>query len=238
MERRELLSEGNVKQVYATDDKEMVIIHYKDTIGAFNNIKRATIKDKGILNNNISAFIYEYLNAHGIRTEFIRKLNSRDQLCRKVELIPLEFIVRNRIAGSLSARLHIEEGKRTENTIFDLSYKNEEFGDPLINDHHAVALGLVTYEELEKIYEDLRRLNECLKQMFLKAGIELIDFKIEYGHTLSGEIVLADEITPDTCRLWDVQTGYKLDKDRFRHDLGHIMDAYKEVQDRLYAIKE
>ena len=212
-----------------------MIIHYKDDATAGNGEKKGSIKDKGIINNQITALLFTRLEEKGIRTHFKEKLNDRDQLCEKVKIFPLEVIVRNIITGSMSKRLGVKEGTKPENTILEICYKNDEYGDPLINDHHAVALGLATYDELKKIYEITLKINDFLKELFDKEGIILVDFKIEFGKNSKGEILLADEITPDTCRLWDKETGKKLDKDRFRQDLGGIEEAYIEILKRLEA---
>ena len=197
MQQGEMLYEGKAKQVFLTDDPDMILIHYKDAATAFNNIKKATIENKGVLNNRISTLIFEYLNKQGIKTHYVKTLNDRDQLCRRVRIIPLEVIVRNVIAGSMAQRLGIEEGTKPSNVIFDICYKNDELGDPLINDHHAVALGVVTYDELKQIYAMTARINEVLKELFAKMNINLIDFKIEFGRTSDGRSVLADEVSPD-----------------------------------------
>lgn len=233
MKQLEMLYEGKAKQVFRTDDDDRIIIHYKDAATAFNNIKKATIENKGVLNNAISTLIFHRLHDAGIRTHYLETLNDRDQLCRRVTIIPLEVIVRNVIAGSMAQRLGIEEGTKPSNVIFDICYKKDELGDPLINDHHAVALGVVTYEELKSIYTMTARINEVLIDLFRRMNITLVDFKIEFGRTSDGEIVLADEISPDTCRLWDMTTNEKLDKDRFRRDLGHVREAYEEILSRL-----
>ena len=227
MKQLEMLYEGKAKQVFRTDDPEKIIIHYKDAATAFNNIKKATIENKGVLNNAISTLIFKELQKAGIKTHYIETINDRDQICRKVTIIPLEVIVRNIIAGSMAQRLGIEEGTQPSNTIYDICYKKDELGDPLINDHHAVALGAVT-----------SRINEVLRNMFAKMNINLVDFKIEFGRTSDGEIVLADEVSPDTCRLWDMSTNEKLDKDRFRRDLGKVREAYEEILARLQKIVE
>ena len=211
MKQLEMLYEGKAKQVFLTDDEDRIIIHYKDAATAFNNIKKATIENKGVLNNAISTLIFEHLIAAGVKTHYIETLNDRDQLCRRVDIIPLEVIVRNTIAGSMAQRLGIEEGTKPSNVIFDICYKKDELGDPLINDHHAVALGIVTYEELNRIYAMTAKINEVLTDLFKRMNINLVDFKIEFGRTSDGEIVLADEVSPDTCRLWDLTTNEKLD---------------------------
>lgn len=238
MQQLEMLYEGKAKQVFRTDDPELIIMHYKDAATAFNNIKKATIENKGVLNNAISTLIFEQLHKAGVKTHYIKTLNERDQLCRRVSIIPLEVIVRNIIAGSMAQRLGIEEGTKPSNVIYDICYKKDELGDPLINDHHAVALGAATYEELDQIYRMTAKINEVLKGMFAKMNINLVDFKIEFGRTSDGEIVLADEVSPDTCRLWDMTTNEKLDKDRFRRDLGKVREAYEEILARLHKIAE
>ena len=232
-----MLYEGKAKQVYSTDEADKVIIHYKDAATAFNNIKKATIENKGVLNNKISTIVFHYLQAKGIPTHYIETMNERDQLCLKVSIMPLEVIVRNVIAGSMAKRLGIEEGTKAPNTIFEICYKDDSLGDPLINDHHAVALGAATYEELAEIYDLTARINEALIEMFASVNIRLVDFKIEFGKTADGKIVLADEISPDTCRLWDATTNEKLDKDRFRRDMGKVIEAYEEINARLNTIK-
>ncbi|MDE6217912.1 MAG: phosphoribosylaminoimidazolesuccinocarboxamide synthase [Muribaculaceae bacterium] len=233
-----MLYEGKAKQVFATDEADKVIIHYKDDATAFNNLKHATIEKKGHLNNEITTMIFNKLKQAGIPTHHIETLNDRDQLCLKVTIFPLEVIVRNVIAGSMAKRLGIEEGTEAPNTIFEICYKDDALGDPLINDHHAVALGAATYEELDEIYSLTKRINEELQKMFAQIGIRLIDFKIEFGKTADGRIVLADEISPDTCRLWDAETNKKLDKDRFRRDMGDVIEAYEEIDARLNKISE
>lgn len=238
MEQKEMLYEGKAKQVFATDEADKVIIHYKDDATAFNNLKHATIEKKGHLNNEITTMIFNKLKQAGIPTHHIETLNDRDQLCLKVTIFPLEVIVRNVIAGSMDKRLGIEEGTEAPNTIFEICYKDDALGDPLINDHHAVALGAATYEELDEIYSLTKRINEELQKMFAQIGIRLIDFKIEFGKTADGRIVLADEISPDTCRLWDAETNKKLDKDRFRRDMGDVIEAYEEIDARLNKISE
>ena len=228
-----MLYEGKAKQVFATDKPDQVIIHYKDAATAGNGAKKAEIENKGVLNNRITTVIFNRLKEKGIPTHHIETLNDRDQLCRKVDIVPLEVIVRNVIAGSMAKRLGIEEGTPAPNTIFEICYKEDALGDPLINDHHAVALGAATYEELDRIYSLTAQINEVLKEMFASVGIRLIDFKIEFGRTPEGEILLADEISPDTCRLWDAETNEKLDKDRFRRDMGKVIEAYEEIGARL-----
>ena len=233
MKPQELLYEGKSKQLYATEEAERIILHYKDDATAFNNIKHACILNKGVLSNAISTLIFRQLESNGIKTHYLDTLNERDQLCRKVQIIPIEVVVRNVIAGSMARHLGMEEGFEPKNTIYDICYKNDDLGDPLMNDHQAVALGLATYEELAEIYEIAGRINEVLKALFLQINIKLVDFKVEFGKTAEGEIVLADELSPDTCRLWDIETGEKLDHDRFRRDLGGVREAYEEILSRL-----
>ncbi|MBO5189211.1 MAG: phosphoribosylaminoimidazolesuccinocarboxamide synthase [Alistipes sp.] len=236
MKQQELLYEGKSKQIYATDEAERIILHYKDDATAFNNIKRATILNKGVLSNAISTLIFRELERAGVKTHYLETLNDRDQLCRRVSIIPLEVVVRNIIAGSMAQRLGVEEGTEPKNTIFDICFKNDELGDPLMNDHHAVALGLATYEELAEIYAMSAHINRVLQELFSKINIRLVDFKIEFGKTAEGELVLADELSPDTCRLWDATTGEKLDHDRFRRDMGRVREAYEEILMRLEQV--
>lgn len=236
MEKQNMLYEGKAKQVFATDNPDLVVVRYKDDATAFNNQKKGQVDKKGELNNEISTLIFEYLNSKEIPTHFVEKLNDREQLVKKVNIIPLEVIVRNYVAGSMAQRLGIEEGKKSPVTIFDICYKKDELGDPLINDHHAVCLGAATYEELKKMYSLTAEINDLLKDLFDKMNIILVDFKIELGKTSDGKIVLADEISPDTCRLWDKDTMKKLDKDRFRRDLGEVTEAYEEIYKRLKEV--
>ena len=236
MEKKEMLYEGKAKKVYATDKADEVIVYYKDDATAFNGEKKAQIDNKGILNNEITSKIFEMLKANGVKTHFIEKLNEREQLCKKVEIVPLEVIVRNVAAGSMAKRLGLKEGTPLKTTVFEISYKNDELGDPLVNDYHAVAIGATTFEELKVIYDMTAKINDLLKDFFKKLNINLIDFKIEFGR-YNGEIVLADEISPDTCRFWDATTGEKLDKDRFRRDLGNVEGAYVEILNRIKGDK-
>lgn len=231
--RKAFIYEGKAKQVYSTEDPNLVIVYYKDDATAFNAQKRGTVADKGEMNNKISTLIFNYLIEKGIPTHYVETLNEREQLVKKVDIIPLEMVVRNYVAGSMAQRLGLEEGAKSPVTIFDICYKKDELGDPLINDHHAVLLGAATYEELKYMYELTDKINEALKELFLKANLILIDFKIEFGKDAQGNIILADEISPDTCRLWDKDTLKKLDKDRFRRDLGEVSEAYHEVYNRL-----
>jgi len=231
-----MLYEGKAKRVFETEKADEVIIYYKDDATAFNGAKKSQIDHKGILNNSITSAIFEMLHKNGIKTHFIKKLSEREQLCKKVEIVPVEVIVRNVAAGSMAKRLGIEEGTALKTTIFEICYKNDELGDPLINDYHAVAIGLATFDELEQIYAATAKINEVLKEFFLKQNIKLIDFKLEFGR-FNGEIILADEISPDTCRLWDATTNEKLDKDRFRRDMGNVEEAYVEILNRISNVK-
>lgn len=228
-----MLYEGKAKQIYTTDDSQRVIVHYKDDASAYNGIKRAQITNKGILNNKISSIIYALLEKEGVKTHFIERIDDRNQLCLRVEVIPIEVIVRNRAAGSMARRLGLEEGMKPDNVIYEYCYKNDDLDDPIINEHHAVALGLSTYEEMERIHLLAVRINELLIDMFSKIGVTLVDFKIEFGRLSDGSLVLSDELSPDTCRLWDADTQERLDKDRFRRDLGRVGEAYQEILDRL-----
>lgn len=237
MTKRDLIYTGKAKAVYATDKADEVIIHYNDDATAGNGAKHDIIENKGILNNQITTIIFTALKEAGIPTHHIETLNEREQRCKKVSIIPLEVITRNVIAGSMAKRLGFQEGTEPENVIYELCYKNDALGDPLINDDHAVALKACSYDELAEIYELTDHINEILDTLFASIGIRLIDFKIEFGKTADGKIILADEISPDTCRLWDMQTNEKLDKDRFRRDLGGLTNAYEQVLSRLKAIE-
>ena len=237
MTKGDLIFDGNEKQIFATDQPDRVIFRYKDVAVAYNNVKRARFKGKGALNNQISALLLDYLNRNGVETHFIEQLDDCEQLCRKIEIIPLQVVVHNRIAGSLAARLGVDEGFRHANTILDLRYNNDELEDPFINRDHAVAIGLATYEELGGMYDTARRVNELLKPLFHQAGIELVDVKLEFGRaTDTGAIIISDEISPDTCRLWDEATGERMDKDRFRLDLSRVVESYTNVLDRLKKV--
>ncbi|MBQ2107572.1 MAG: phosphoribosylaminoimidazolesuccinocarboxamide synthase [Bacteroidales bacterium] len=235
--KKELIFEGNEKRVYATENPDQVIFHFKDVMVAYNNVKRARLTGKGIVTNKISAFLLGYLNDCGIPTHFIKRIDEREQLCRKIEIIPLEVVFHNRMAGTLAAKLGVEDGFKPSNTIVDLCYNNDELGDPLVNSDQAVALSLASYDELEVMFSIAKRAGKLLSELFHKAGIELVDAKIEFGRASdSGEIIISDEISPDTCRLWDEQTGERFDKDRFRLDLGDIIPAYNLVLERLESI--
>lgn len=230
----ELLYEGKSKQIFKTDNPDNVVVRFKDDITAFYGIKRANILNKGRLTCDISSMVLGYLNDNGINTHFIERVDDDGQLCRVVEHVPVEVIVRNVVAGSMAKRLGMEEGIVPENTIFDLCLRRSDLGDPLINDHHAVALGLLSYEELSELYEMSAKINSLVTELYNKAGITVVDFKIEFGRAADGSLVLADELSPDTCRLWDKATGERMDKDRFRRDLGSVGETYEEVAKRLH----
>ena len=236
MKELEMLYEGKSKQIFKTDAEDRVVIRFKDDTSAFYGIKRANIENKGRLTCDISSTVLEYLNANNINTHFIERVGADGQLCRVVEHVPVEVIVRNVVAGSMAARLGLDEGIVPDNTIFDLVLRRNDLGDPLINDHHAVALGLMSYEEIAQMYEMSAAINRCLVQLYDKAGITVVDFKIEFGRDANGALVLADELSPDTCRLWDAETGERMDKDRFRRDLGRVRETYEEVAQRLHNI--
>ena len=233
MEKRDLIYEGKAKTIYATDDTDKIIMYFKDDATAFNGVKKSSIVNKGVLNNQITEILFRKLEKEGIPTHLIKRLNDREQLCHKVQIVPLEVIVRNVVAGSMAKRLDIAEGTKIDNTIFEICYKVDALGDPLINDHHAVALGVCTYEELDTIFAYTKKINDVMIKIFDDEGIRLIDFKIEFGRMADKTIVLADEISPDSCRLWDKKTNEKLDKDRFRRDLGSVEEAYIEILKRL-----
>ncbi len=233
MTKGNMLYEGKAKQVFETDNPNEVIVRFKDDATAFNAQKKGNVDLKGEMNNAITTLIFEYLNKKGIPTHFIKQLDEREQLVKKVQIIPLEMVVRNYSAGSMAQRLGVAEGIKSPVTIFDLCYKKDELGDPLINDHHAVFLGAATYDELDEMYELTSDINDILIELFAQINIILVDFKIELGRTPDGKIILADEISPDTCRLWDRDTMKKLDKDRFRRDLGEVTEAYVEIYERL-----
>ena len=230
--QKELIYEGKAKKVYASDDKDLVIVSYKDDATAFNGVKKGTIVGKGAINNRMSNMIFKMLEAKGIPTHYVEELNDRDTVVKKVEIVKVEVIVRNVAAGSISKRLGLPEGTPLKATVLEYSYKNDELGDPMINDYHIAAMGLATKEEMGKIADYAFRVNEIMIEFFKKMGIKLIDFKIEFGR-FNGEIILADEMSPDTCRFWDIETNEKLDKDRFRRNLGNVEEAYEEVFRRL-----
>ena len=233
MEKLEQLYEGKAKRVFATNDPELLIVDYKDDATAFNGLKKGTISGKGVINNQMSNRLMQKLEKAGIPTHFVRELSERETLVKKVAIVPLEVIVRNIAAGSFSKRYGMEEGVVFEQPTIEFSYKNDTLGDPLLNTLHARALGLATDTEIEQIKCYAFRINELLKAFWAECGVTLVDFKLEFGRLPDGTIVLADEISPDTCRLWDTKTHEKLDKDRFRRDLGGVEDAYAEIMKRL-----
>ena len=228
-----LLYEGKAKKIFSTENDNEFVVYYKDDATAFNGEKKAEISSKGILNNKISTIMFEELAKEGIESHLIKSLSDREMLVKKVEILPLEVIVRNITAGSFCKRYGVEEGIVLDQPIFEMSYKNDEFGDPLLNDDHAVALKLATREEIDFLRSQTLKINEIMKKFFLKMDLKLVDFKLEFGKDVDGNIILADEISPDTCRLWDVNTNEKLDKDRFRRDLGDLVEGYEEVLARL-----
>ena len=229
----EQMYEGKAKKVFSTNYPDLVIIDYKDDATAFNGEKKGQIESKGVLNNSITTKIFELLEKKGVKTHFIAKLSDREMLCKKVSIVPLEVITRNVAAGSFSKRLGVEEGSALKTTVFEISYKDHSLGDPLINDYHAVAIGAATWKELKTMYAMTDKINKVLTAFFWECGIKLIDFKIEFGKDSTGKIILADEISPDTCRFWDAKTNEKLDKDRFRRDLGNVKEAYDEIFKRI-----
>ena len=233
MEKTTQLYEGKAKNVFATDAPDRVIVSYKDDATAFNGIKKGTIAGKGVINNKMSNYIMQLLEKEGVKTHFIEELSDRETLVKKVSIVPLEVIIRNISAGSFAKRYGVEEGIVFAAPTIEFSYKNDDLGDPLLNSYHALALGLATAEEIELIKSMSFKINEVMKAYFKTLNITLVDFKLEFGKTVDGEIVLADEISPDTCRFWDSTTNEKLDKDRFRRDLGGVEEAYNEVMRRL-----
>ena len=233
MEKTVQLYEGKAKKVYATTDENLVIVDYKDDATAFNGLKKGTIDGKGVINNRVTNYLMQMLEKEGVPTHFVKELSDRETVVKKVSIVPLEVIIRNISAGSFAKRYGVEEGIVFDEPTIEFSYKNDDLGDPLINSYHALALKLATKEEIETIKTLAFKVNEVLKKYFLGLGIELVDFKLEFGRTHDGKIVLADEISPDTCRFWDSKTHEKLDKDRFRRDLGHVEDAYIEIRKRL-----
>ena len=227
------LYEGKAKKVFETDDPELLIVSYKDDATAFNGLKKGTIAGKGVINNQMSNLLMQLLEKRGVPTHFVEELSERETLVKRVKIVPLEVIIRNIAAGSFSKRFGVEEGRPLARPTIEFSYKNDDLGDPLINDYHIFALELATEEELETIKKYAFMVNEELKKFWASCGVTIVDFKLEFGKTSDGTIVLADEISPDTCRLWDSKTGEKLDKDRFRRDLGGVEDAYQEIMRRL-----
>lgn len=233
IEKKEQLYEGKAKQVFATNDPEKVIVSYKDDATAFDGLKKGTIAGKGSINNRMSNMLMQLLEKKGIPTHFVEELSDRETVVKKVSIVPLEVIIRNVSAGSFSKKYGVEEGIVFDEPTIEFSYKNDDLHDPLLNSYHALALKLATKEEIENIKKMAFAVNDVLKDYFKTLGIRLVDFKLEFGKTTDGTIILADEISPDTCRLWDIETNEKLDKDRFRRDLGGVEDAYNEVMRRL-----
>lgn len=233
MEKIDLLYEGKAKRVYTTENSDYLVVSYKDDATAFNGLKKGTIEAKGSINNRVSNHLMRLLESKGIPTHLVEELNDRETVVKKVNIVPIEVIVRNIAAGSLSKRLGLEEGTKMRKTVLEYCYKNDELGDPMINEYHVYAMDLATQDELDTIASFSFQINEILTEYLKNVNIELIDFKIEFGRTPYGEIILADEISPDTCRFWDSVTKEKLDKDRFRRDLGNVEGAYHEVLKRL-----
>lgn len=232
MEKLEMIYEGKAKKVFKTDNEKQYIVEYKDDATAFNGIKKGTIVGKGVVNNKMSAALFALLEEEGIPTHQIELLSDRESLVKAVKILPLEVIVRNVAAGSLAKRLGLEEGVEMKKTVLEFSYKNDELGDPMINDYHIQAMEYATDEQLDTVKSYALKVNEILKKFFLEINIKLIDFKLEFG-LYEGKVILADEISPDTCRLWDADTNKKLDKDRFRRDLGGVEEVYQEVLERI-----
>ena len=233
IEKLNQLYEGKAKKVFETNDPELLIVDYKDDATAFNGLKKGTIESKGIINNKVSNYLMKMLEQHGIPTHLVEEISDRETIVKRVSIVPLEVIVRNIAAGSLSKRLGLPEGTKLKSTVLEFCYKDDALGDPMVNDYHIYAMGLATKEELATISDYALKINQILAGFLKEANIELIDFKIEFGRTSDGTIILADEISPDTCRFWDSVTGEKLDKDRFRRDLGNVEGAYKEILHRL-----
>ena len=233
MEKKEQLYEGKAKKVYATDDPNLVIVDYKDDATAFNGLKKGSIAGKGVINHVMSNHMFQLLEKQGVPTHFVEQLSERETLVKKVSIVPLEVIIRNISAGSFAKRFGVEEGIVFDEPTIEFSYKNDDLGDPLMNAYHAVALKAATREEIETIKSMAFKVNEVMKQYFDSLNVILVDFKLEFGKTADGKIVLADEISPDTCRLWDKTTKEKLDKDRFRRDLGGVEEAYQEIMKRV-----
>jgi len=231
--KMEQLYEGKAKKVYATNDPNLVIVDYKDDATAFNGEKKGTISGKGSINNRMTNFMFGMLEKEGVPTHLVEEISDRETIVKKVSIVPLEVIIRNVAAGSFSKRMGVEEGRKLLTPILEFSYKNDDLGDPFINDYYALALGLATKEEIDTIAKYAFKVNEFMVNFFKKLNIDLIDFKIEFGKTPDGTIILADEISPDTCRFWDSTTHEKLDKDRFRRDMGGVEEAYQEIMKRL-----
>ena len=237
MKKLDMLYEGKAKKVFCTDVEDVLIVDYKDDATAFNGEKKGTITGKGVINNKMTNYLFQKLEEKGIPTHFVEELSERETAVKKVEIVPLEVIVRNVAAGSFSKKLGIEEGKKLLSPTLEFSYKDDALGDPMINDYYAIAIGAATKEEIDTITDYVFKINDFLVDFFNECGIDLIDFKVEFGR-YKGQVILADEISPDTCRFWDKKTHEKLDKDRFRRDLGGVEDAYNEVAKRIGLIKQ
>lgn len=235
MTKKEQMYEGKAKKVFATEDENYCIVSYKDDATAFNGLKKGTIAGKGVVNNKMSNYLMQLLEKEGVPTHFVEEINDRETVVRKVSIVPLEVIVRNVAAGSFSKRLGVPEGTELKSTVLEYCYKDDDLGDPMVNDYHILAMGYATKEELDTIADLTFKVNEFLKAFFKKINVDLIDFKIEFGKTTDGKIILADEISPDTCRFWDATTHEKLDKDRFRRDMGGVEDAYNEMMKRIFG---
>lgn len=235
MEKTTQLYEGKAKKVFATNDPDLVIVSYKDDATALDGLKKGTITGKGVINNRMSNYLCRLLEKHGVPTHFVEELNDRETVVKKVSIVPLEVIIRNISAGSFAKRYGVEEGIVFAEPTIEFSYKNDDLHDPLINSYHALALGLATKKEIEEIKAMAFKINDILKEYFLSLNVKLVDFKLEFGRLNDGTIVLADEISPDTCRFWDADTNEKLDKDRFRRDMGGVEDAYNEMMKRVFG---
>ena len=234
MKKTVQLYEGKAKKVYATDDPELVIVSYKDDATALDGLKKGTVAGKGVVNNKMSNFLCRLLESRGVKTHYVEELSDRETLVKKVSIVPLEVIIRNISAGSFAKRYGVEEGIVFKSPTIEFSYKNDDLHDPLINSYHALALGLATEEEINTIKEVAFKINGILKEYFLTLNVKLVDFKLEFGRTSDGTVILADEISPDTCRFWDADTNEKLDKDRFRRDMGGVEEAYAEMMKRVF----
>lgn len=232
MKKLQMLYEGKAKKVYKTEDENLYIVDYKDDATAFNGLKKGSIAGKGVINNKMTNIVFQYLAENGVENHFVKELSDRETLVKKVQIVPLEVIVRNIAAGSFSKKFGIEEGTPLKNAVLEFSYKNDDLGDPMINDMQITAIGIATEQELKTISESALKINELMKKFFIERDIILVDFKIEFGK-YGDKIILADEVSPDTCRLWDANTKQKLDKDRFRRDLGGVEEAYEEVWKRI-----
>lgn len=237
MEKGKILFNGNEKKIYATKNSDEVLIHYTDVITCYNSVKRAKIIGKGAVTNQISSILFEYLTKKGMKTHFIRRVNDCDQLCRKVNVIPLEFVARTRAAGEMSHRFRMDEGTKLNRLVIDVYLNDNSLGNPLINNYHVVTLDIATAEELQEMYRQVREVFAMLAELCIESHLELVDLKLEFGRDKDGILIISDEISPDTCRFWDADTGTKLDKDRFRHDMSDVLASYKEVLKRLNGLE-